>query len=61
MRFLLVALLSMIAVIAAAAAIYGLVLGSWVHGLIELTVAVLAGAGAYLVRDRKKSKTVESP
>lgn len=56
MRILLEAFLGMIAVIAAVAAVYGFVLGSWQHGSIELVIAVLAGWSAHWVRTRRLTK-----
>ncbi len=54
LKVLLVTVLAMICVVATAGAIYGFVLGSWVHGLIELAVAALSALAAYLIRGRKQ-------
>lgn len=49
MRKLLSAVLTLICLIAVVAALYGVVVGSWVHAVIEAVVALISGVGSYVL------------
>lgn len=56
MRSLLIAIVSLVGVIAAVAAVYGLVRGNWTHALVELAVVAICALAVLLLRGRRSAE-----